>query len=252
MHQSLEPAWQDLQSGKYRRALKKFQEFVEVKDVDSQAYSGLAWCYNALSQPEQASMAAREALELDPHLVDPHIILANVYTQMHRFDESTKEIHKALELDPNSAHAHHMLGLQLLDKEQFHEAIEHLKRAITIKPEHSSFHISLGMAYQKTGHRAAAVREYRYALEFSRSFETIANVILSFVGHYHQVLAILSLLPVVIRSIYTLPVMLITVGYIALVAWLSLRRGKYLWGVGAIVACLFLTAFYVYLLLYGR
>lgn len=252
MQQSLDPAWQDLQSGKYRRALKRFQESVEVKDVDSQAYLGLAWCYNALSQPEQASIVAQKALELDPHLVDPHIILANASTQMHRFDESEKEIQKAFELDPDSAYAHHLLGLQLLDKEQFHEAIEHLKRATTAKPEHSSFHISLAMAYQKMGHHAAAVKEYKYALEFSRSFETIANVILSFVGHYRLVLAGLSLLPIVIRSIYTLPVMLITVGYIALVAWLSLRRGKYMWGVGAIVACLFLTAFYVYLLLYGH
>jgi len=252
MHQSLDTAWQDLQSGKYRRALKKFQESIEVKDVDSQAYSGLAWCYNALSQPEQASMAARKALELDPHLVDPHIILASAYTQMHRFNESAEEIQKALKLDPNSAHAHHVLGLQLLDKEQFDEAIEHLKRAITIKPEHSSFHISIAMAYQKMGHRAAAVREYKYALESSRSFETTVNVILSFVGNYRQVLAILSLLPVFIRSIYTLPVMLITVGYIALIAWLSLRRGKYMWGIGAIVVCLLLIAFYVYLLLYGR
>ena len=63
MNQNLCSAWQDLESGRYRRALKKYQQLAREKTapINSQVYLGLAWCYNALSQPELAEDAASTA-----------------------------------------------------------------------------------------------------------------------------------------------------------------------------------------------
>ena len=83
-----------------------------------------------LNQPESAIREALRALELDPSSPDPHMILADVYRQMHNYDESEREVQEALKIDPSSAHAHSVLGLLLLDKKQFQEALDHFKIAI--------------------------------------------------------------------------------------------------------------------------
>lgn len=244
-------AWQDFTQGKYRAALSKFEALVNTKAENAQVHIGIACCYGMLNQSEYAIKEASRALELDPSLADPHVILADAHRQMRNYNESEKEIQKALELDFDSAHAHQMLGLLLLDKKQFQKAVEHFEKGIAVEPGNSSYHINLAIAYQKMGHDMAAVKEYRYALEFSRSFMTVANVILSFVGHYRWALTILLLSLFVIRSIYTLPLMLIAVCYIALSAWFYLRRGEYLRGVGFAVSLFVVVAFYIYHLRYG-
>jgi len=253
MNQHLCLAWQDLESGRYRRALKKYQQLAREKTVpiNSQVYLGLAWCYNALSQPELAEDAASKALELNPSLVDPHVILASVYWQLHRFDESQKEIQTALELDPNSARAHSVLGLLLLDRKQFQEAVDHFRTAITIEPDTSSHHINLAIAYQKAGCNSAAIKEYKHALDLSYSFTTILNVIRSYIGHYYWVFPIFLLLLVAVRSICTLPLMLVIACYILINVWFYLRHGNYKRSITFALLLFVVSVLYVYHLLYG-
>jgi len=253
MDQLLFLAWQDLKKGEYSRALKKFQKLVYDKTgpANPQIYLGLAWCYNGVSRPDQAVIAALKALELDSNLVDSHVILASAYWQLHRFDEGRKAIQKAFELDPNSAHAHQTSGLLLLDEKRFQEAVDHFKIAIATEPSNSSYHINLAIAYQKMGHHIAAVKEYKRALECSHSFVTTSNVILSYVGHYRWLFAIFLLSIFVVRSIYTLPLMLIAACYIVLNAWFYLRHGEHLKSIGSTILLFILIVFYVYHLLYG-
>lgn len=246
----LDLACQDRQRGKYRRALRKFKQYLEQNEVNSQAYLGIAWCYNALNQPEQAAIAAQRAIELDSLLADPHIILASVHLQRRNNDEFEREIQEALALDPDSAYAYYMLGIHcLLDKTQYPEAVEKLEKAIDARPEHSSFYASLASTYQKMGNHTAALKAYRNALKYSCCFEDIAKVILSFVGYYRWILVILFFFPLITRSIYSLPLVIALSGYLALNAWLGLKRGKYWWGFGSIALLLFVI--YILYHVYG-
>lgn len=251
MSQSGDAAWQDFSQGKYRVALNKFKALVSTEAENARVHIGLACCYGMLNRPESAIKEALRALELDQSSADSHVILADVYRQMHNYDESKREAQEALELDPNSAHAHAMLGLLLLDKKQFQEAIDHYKIAIATEQSNSLYHINLAIAYQKMGHNAAAVKQYRNALRLSHSFANISKVILSYIGYYRWLLAVFLLSIFVVRSIYTLPLMLVAACYMVLWAWFYLRHGKYMKSIGSIVLLLVVIAFYVYHLLYG-
>lgn len=251
MSQSVDVAWQYFTQGKYHVALKQFKKLADTEAENVRVYIGLACCYDMLNQPESAIREALRASELDANSADPHVILADVYRQMHNYDESEREVQEALKLDPSSAHAHSMLGSLLLDKKQFQEALDHFKIAIANEPRNSSYYINLAMAYQKMGHNTAAVKEYRNALKLSHSFTNISKVILYYVGHYRWLFALFLLSLGMIRSIYTLPLMLGAACYIMLWIWFHFRHSKYIKGIALFVLLLVLIALYVYNLLYG-
>ena len=50
--------------------------------------------------------AARKAIELDPDLAEPHVLLAEAYQKQWQWSDAEAEYKRALELNPNDASAH--------------------------------------------------------------------------------------------------------------------------------------------------
>jgi TolB-like protein/Tfp pilus assembly protein PilF len=108
--------WWNLRNFSNLRASIPFFNQAIAKDPNyALAYSALADVYSALpyfdANPAEdfpkSSIAAREALRLDPTLAHPHAILASVQTAYDwDFAGGEAEFRKALALDPNDATAH--------------------------------------------------------------------------------------------------------------------------------------------------
>ena len=60
----------------------------------------------AKKERPKATLAARKALELDPELVEAHVLLADMAKEQWRWAEAEAEYRRALELSPNNAEAH--------------------------------------------------------------------------------------------------------------------------------------------------
>lgn len=72
---------------------------------------------------DQAEIAARRALALDPNLADAHGALADVYRDRHQWADAEAEYDRALAIDPNSSDI-------LEDYSQFLNAVGRIKEAI--------------------------------------------------------------------------------------------------------------------------
>ncbi len=121
-----------------------FEETIGKDANFAPAYVGLANVYERLgsvrggappkeTHPKMMS-AARKAIELDPDLAEPHVLLAEVYQKQWQWSDAEAEFKRALELNSNDAGAHVGYAKWLLCQGRTDEALEWVQRARELDP----------------------------------------------------------------------------------------------------------------------
>ena len=121
-----------------------FEEAIKRDPAFAPAYVGLATAYSEVSTvfigapPEQARpkimSAARKALELDPDLSEPHVLLADMDQKQWQWAEAEAEYRRALESNPNDAAAHLGFADWLLCQGRTEEALAWAQRGRELDP----------------------------------------------------------------------------------------------------------------------
>lgn len=121
-----------------------FEETIGKDANFAPAYVGLANVYERLgsvrggappkeTHPKMMS-AARKAIELDPNLAQPHVLLAEVYQKQWQWSDAEAEFKRALELNSNDAGAHVGYAKWLLCQGRTDEALAWVQRARELDP----------------------------------------------------------------------------------------------------------------------
>jgi tetratricopeptide (TPR) repeat protein len=190
-----------------RKALKDFQQAIDIDPNYAPAYSGLSDSYQTFQQfggmPNAwpiAKAAAIRAIELDDTLAEAHRSLANGLL-WHDWDwaESEREFQRALQLNPGDAETYALYSIALaytgrpneaiakgqraleLDPlsprmavaiayyfaRQYDRAIEQARRVVKLDPTHVQSHRWLGLAYEAQGKFAEAIDEFKLTVKLS-------------------------------------------------------------------------------------
>lgn len=126
------------------RSIAYFEETIGKDPNFAPAYVGLANVYERLgsvrggappkeTHPKMMS-AARKAIELDPDLAEPHVLLAEVYQKQWQWSDAEAEFKRALELNSNDAGAHVGYAKWLLCQGRTDEALAWVQRARELDP----------------------------------------------------------------------------------------------------------------------
>lgn len=125
-------------------SLGYFEDAIKRDPTFAPAYVGLASAFEALGtnfigEPpgemrEKVVSAAQKALELDPDLVDAHVLLADVKQRQWHWAEAEVEYRRALELNPNDADAHAGFASWLLCQGRIDEALAWARRGRELDP----------------------------------------------------------------------------------------------------------------------
>jgi len=153
------------------KAIAYFQEAIEKDPNFAPAWVGLAEAHSALDtivvggspdveRPKEME-AARKALELDPTLSEPHVLLGELEQVQWHWADAEAEFKRALELDPNSADAHLVLANWLLCQGRLDEALLWSRRARALDP--------IGISGHHTGWILFHARRYEEAIRELRS-----------------------------------------------------------------------------------
>lgn len=127
-----------------QKSIQYFEEATKKDPAFAPAYVGLAKAYGQLrtifigDRPEpldpKAMSMARKALQLDPQLVEAHLVLADAeFTEWH-WAETEAEYKRALELNPNDAGAHVAMASWLLSQARTEEALTWARRGRELDP----------------------------------------------------------------------------------------------------------------------
>lgn len=103
--------WARFTDDDWRKSKQYFEEAIQIDPKYARAYSalagvllGLGWKGNNPPNLQRIQSLAEKALELDPSLDDPHIMLGWVHLRKWDLAASENEFSRAAELAPNNAH----------------------------------------------------------------------------------------------------------------------------------------------------
>jgi TolB-like protein/DNA-binding winged helix-turn-helix (wHTH) protein/Flp pilus assembly protein TadD len=121
-----------------------FKEAISKDPAYAPSYVGLAKAYSSLTtvfmggvaeeERPRAVLAAKKALELDPELVEAHVLMASMAESQWRWEEAESEYHRALELRPNDAATYSGLAWWLECQGRTEEALTTRRRARELDP----------------------------------------------------------------------------------------------------------------------
>jgi pentatricopeptide repeat protein len=121
-----------------------FNEAIKKDPTFAPSYMGLANAYSELAsvfiggvaknERPKAIAAARKALELDPDLVEAHVLLGDLAQQQWRWAEAEAAYRRALELSPNNAQAYLAFGNWLVSQGRTEEAVTSCRRGRELDP----------------------------------------------------------------------------------------------------------------------
>ncbi len=188
---ALDTAWGLLFLDKYNypEAVKSFQQALAADPEWAPAHAGLARTL-AEDDPPAASAAATRALEIDPHLADAELLLAQLDLDNTRWDAARERIARVLSFNPSQLDARalaaavtyvrgtreafdaeakqalainptfgeiYRVAAELLARNyRFDEAVSLAREAVTLDPENARAHAELGMHLMRTGDESQA------------------------------------------------------------------------------------------------
>jgi tetratricopeptide (TPR) repeat protein len=151
---AVQTSWGWLFLEKYNKpeARKSFQAALQADDKWAPAHAGLARLLEDEDPPAAAASAAR-AIEIDPGLAEPHLLLASLHLDEDRVDKAKEEIDKVLAINPSQLEAHALLAAIAYVRDDHATFDREVSKALEINP-------SYGEVYRVTGEQAAS--HYRF------------------------------------------------------------------------------------------
>ncbi len=124
-------------------ARQMYLRAIEIDPNYARAYAGIADCCSFLymyfdsspSNLEQAEVASRKALELEPNLAEAHASRGLALMLSHRYDEAALEFQTAVSLNPKLFEAYYFYGRSCLQQGKLEEASRLFTQAWKANPE---------------------------------------------------------------------------------------------------------------------
>jgi len=164
--------WNKATPESLKTALEYFQQAIDKDPNYALAYTGLADCYNQISDVAptetmpKAKAAALKALAIDNGLAEAHTSLGLVLLRYEwNWKSAGEEFQRAVELNPNYATAHRWYALYLLANQRFDESLVERRRSQELDPFSWPISQGLGTYFLFTRNYDAAIAEYRKTLE---------------------------------------------------------------------------------------
>ncbi len=144
-------------------AILQFQEALEIEPGYALAWSGLSAAYRQRitygfgdSWLDSSAMAARKAIELDPRLGDPYLILGRIEFAYDNLEKALVHINQAISLDPSNSSALYQLGKINIERKDYKNGISQLVESFKLNPnsdspEHQGFYFDLAILYTGAG-----------------------------------------------------------------------------------------------------
>lgn len=159
-----------LKLGKPEMALGFLKAAVNLRASDPLVHYVLGIAYIGTKQPTDAIKALESSLQLDPKLIHAHIALAEIYSNLSKYDDEIRELTAASKLREDDPIIFLNLGRANLNAGYWKNAIEYLNRSLALKPTAETY-TDLGNAYAKLNDNEAALQAYTEALKLNSESE---------------------------------------------------------------------------------
>ena len=157
------------EDGRYEEALVAARKALYLNPRSSEALYGLGSIYFELDRMPEAIDTMRLALRLDPKNPVKHYHLGAAYARNSLPEQAILQFRRSISLNPDYAQAYYRLGILFSESSDWQKSVSHLQRAVQIEPEFSDAYYELGKAYEGLNEQELAKQSYRQAVRLNPS-----------------------------------------------------------------------------------
>jgi tetratricopeptide (TPR) repeat protein len=249
---NLTKADQFYKKNQYQKAIQTYKAILNENPNESLAFQGLGLCYIRTNRLDDAYSASIKASELDQQLTTPLLALGTIYYLKDDLDKAEGILLQALNLDPRLADAYISLSLISRKRDQIEESIAYSQKAIELNPKSWKAYYNLGLTYLGQYDQNEALRQFWTAFKLSPSRQTGLMI---FVVHnnihykaYTILGTILAAIIILSHSVFTWPLIIVSIGYIFIWSLANFDKRKYFTAIADILLGILVLLFFIYAL----
>ena len=163
------------QTGGYVEAEKLSLSITQEFPKHQFAWKVLAAVYKQNGRINESLIITKKSLQLDPQDTAAHFNLGVLLQALGRLEEAEVGYRKAIELKPDYTDAYYNLSVLLLAQGKLEEAESKCKRALALKPDFAKAHNNLGVVLQALDRLEEAEVSYRKAIELNPDYDGAYN-----------------------------------------------------------------------------
>lgn len=137
------------------------QEYIAVQEFNAErpeAQLNLGTLYADQGRHQEAELAYRKAIKLQPRFVPAYVNIAQLLSTRKREREADGFLRRGLELNPESADLQHALGLSLVRQKKLAQAVSALAEAAALAPDNARYSYVYAVALQSSGKLENAIK----------------------------------------------------------------------------------------------
>jgi tetratricopeptide (TPR) repeat protein len=137
------------------------REYIAVQEFNAErpeAQLNLGLVYADQGRHQEAELAYRKAIELQPRFIPAYVNMAHLLGGMQREHEADGFLRRGLELNPESADLQHALGLSLVRQKKPDQAVIALAKAAKLAPDNARYSYVYAVALQSSGKLGKAIK----------------------------------------------------------------------------------------------
>ncbi len=160
---------------KLEEAVVAYREAIKIDPTYAPAHYNLGVALVGLGKLGESVVAYREAIELDPTLAVAYYNLGNSLADLDKLEEAVVAYREAIKIDPTYAPAHYNLGSVLVGLGKLGESVVAYREAIELDPTYAPAHYNLGVALVGLGKLGESVVAYREAIKIDPTLAVAHN-----------------------------------------------------------------------------
>ena len=166
-------------SGELDNAIQEYKKALKADSRATAIHLHMAATLIKKNDFEGAVHELNQVVGLEPEAVEPHAILALLYSSQNKPDQATKEYEFALKnaskLDPTNVEVYRSLGLIYFKQKRLKEAEETYRHILEINGKDTEAHYGLANIYYERNDMPAVERELRATLEIKPDHDEALN-----------------------------------------------------------------------------
>ena len=170
-HYNLGKKYSDL--GQFENAELAYKRAIEVNPNYFEAYNNIAIIQHKFGKLEQAEVSYKKVIELKPDYAIPYNNLGIVLKNLHRLKEAELVYKKAIEIKSDFPEAYNNLGVMLNSLGRLEEAESNYNQAIKLKYDYSEAHYNLGSTLVELRQLELAEQSYRKSISLNPNFADV-------------------------------------------------------------------------------
>jgi Tfp pilus assembly protein PilF len=165
--------------GQTDKAISEYKAALKSDAENSAIRISLASSYIKNNDIPKAIEELNLAVKLDPEAVEPHALLAILFSMQDNLSGASREYEAALrnasKIEPRNVQVYRALGAIYQQQKKYRLALEMYRLAAELTPNDAQLHFFIADTYDQLGERLAAEKELKKSLELNPDYAEALN-----------------------------------------------------------------------------